>query len=566
MNLKLNNLFLLILISLSVTAQTARVQVIHNSADASAAQVDVYLNDGMLIDDFAFRTATAFIDAPAGIPIDIEIAPSTSSTSAESIYTLTTTLTAGETYVLVASGIVSASGYSPATPFGIDVFGMGQEMAASSGNTDLLVYHGSTDAPTVDIYEKDAGELAGDAAYGNFAGYLELPTADYYLQVREETGTTSVAGFDAPLATLGLADSAAVVVASGFLDPSMNSDGAAFGLYVALPQGGDLVALPESKARVQVIHNSADAAASAVDVYLNDGLLIDDFAFRTASAFIDAPAGQSISIDIAPGTSASAGESIYNLSTMLDPTKTYVLVASGIVSASGYSPATPFGIDVFDMGQEMAASSGNTDLLVYHGSTDAPTVDIYEKDAGELVDNLMYGDFAGYLALPTQDYTIEVRNEAGTGIVASYQAPLSTLSLQDSAIVVLASGFLDPVNNSNGESFGLYVSLPGGGELLALPIYTNIEERFNAGTKQLNAYPVPAADLLTVEYRIENPGESIIEVFDVTGNRIEMILPGKQPAGKHAIEIGLNNYKEGVYFIRLRTEKSTSMVKVSVAK
>ena len=46
-----------------------------------------------------------------------------------------------------------------------------------------------------------------------------------------------------------------------------------------------------SQARVQVIHNSADAAAAVVDVWLNDQLLLDNFAFRTASPFIDAPAG-----------------------------------------------------------------------------------------------------------------------------------------------------------------------------------------------------------------------------------------------------------------------------------
>ena len=49
-------------------------------------------------------------------------------------------------------------------------------------------------------------------------------------------------------------------------------------------------------ARVQVIHNSADLAAASVDIYLNNTLLIDDFNFRTASPFIDAPAGEEITI------------------------------------------------------------------------------------------------------------------------------------------------------------------------------------------------------------------------------------------------------------------------------
>jgi hypothetical protein len=53
---------------------TARVQVIHNSADAAAASVDVYLDDALLLDNFAFRTASSFIDAPAGTEFTITIA------------------------------------------------------------------------------------------------------------------------------------------------------------------------------------------------------------------------------------------------------------------------------------------------------------------------------------------------------------------------------------------------------------------------------------------------------------------------------------------------------------
>ena len=86
-------------------AQTASVQVIHNSADAAAAEVDVYINDAKALDNFAFRTATPFIDLPAGVPVKIDIAPATSVSSAESVYSMTTTLSAGEKYILVALGI-----------------------------------------------------------------------------------------------------------------------------------------------------------------------------------------------------------------------------------------------------------------------------------------------------------------------------------------------------------------------------------------------------------------------------------------------------------------------------
>ena len=84
-----------------------------------------------------------------------------------------------------------------------------------------------------------------------------MPTADYVLEIRDETGTVGVAAFQAPLATLGLDGAALAVIASGFLDPSQNSNGPAFGLYVALPAGGALVELPSAQLGVNDFDNAS---------------------------------------------------------------------------------------------------------------------------------------------------------------------------------------------------------------------------------------------------------------------------------------------------------------------
>ena len=466
------------LLSLPVqnTPSTARVQVIHNSADAAAETVDVWLNDQLLIDDFMFRTASPFIDAPAGVDFDIVIQPSTSTDTTNALARFTYNLMGGSKYVLVANGIVSPTGYDPATPFDIYVYDMGREMASDTMNTDVLVFHGSTDAPIVDVKEValGAGTIVDDLAYGNFDGYLELPTADYSLQIRNQAGNITVAQFGAPLATLGLEGQALAVVASGFLNPANNNNGPAFGLYAALPTGGDLVMLPPeeiSTARVQVLHNSADAAAETVDVWLNDQLLIDDFMFRTASPFIDAPAGVDFDVVIQPPNSTDTTNALARFTYNLESNGKYILIANGIVSASGYEPNQPFDIYVYDMAREISSSIDNVDVLVFHGSTDAPAVDVKEVlvGAGTIVDDLAYEEFQGYLELPAVDYSLQLRNAAGTDVIAQYTAPFGTLNLGGGAYSVIASGFLNPGNNSNGPAFGLYAVLPIGGPFIALP-------------------------------------------------------------------------------------------------
>ena len=126
---------------------TARVQVIHNCADAAASTVDVWLDNTLLLDDFSFRNASAFVDAPAGTSFTVGIAGPNSMMASEAIYTEDFTLTSGETYVIVASGIVSPTGYNPNPGFSLAVYSGARETAANGTNTDVLVYHGCTDAP-----------------------------------------------------------------------------------------------------------------------------------------------------------------------------------------------------------------------------------------------------------------------------------------------------------------------------------------------------------------------------------------------------------------------------------
>lgn len=122
-------------------------------------------------------------------------------------------------------------------------------------------------------------------------------------------------------------------------------------------------------------------------------------------------------------------------------------------------------------------NAGETDVLIFHGSTDTPKVSVWETAVVNVELFIFgYGEFAGHSELPTLDFMLEVRDKTGTATVASYQAPPATLGLEGQSLSVMASGFLNPANNSDGEAFGLYVVFAAGGALVELPVFTNMEE------------------------------------------------------------------------------------------
>ena len=568
--------------ALGASAQEARIQVIHNCADAAAAVVDVYVNGGAtpFINDFAFRTATEFTSVPAGVDLEIGIAPGNSTGPQDIIPGLTFTynLAANETYVIVANGIVSPLGYTPAPAFSLDVFAPGRESASNSANTDVLVLHGSTDAPTVQVAETAAlgGAVIVPAfSYGDFSSdYLEVPTNNYVLEVQLPDGTPVVA-YDAPLADLELDGGALVVLASGFLAPGNNSNGPAFGLWVALPSGGELLPLDVAQdptARIQVIHNCADAAAAVVDVYVNGGAtpFIDNFAFRTATEFTPVPAGVVLEIGIAPGNSAGPQDIIPGLTFTynLADGETYVIVANGIVSPTGYSPAPAFSLDVFAPGRESASNSANTDVLVLHGSTDAPTVQVAETavlGGAVIVPAFSYGDFSSdYLEVPTNNYVLEVQLPDGTPVVA-YEAPLADLELDGAALVVLASGFLTPGNNSNGPGFGLWVALPSGGELIPLDLSTGLNER-EQGSLNSSLFPNPAADNTTVVFNMEAGAVATIDITDNTGRVVRNRGSVNLVPGENRIVLPLEGLAEGMYQVNLTTATAARTLPLLISK
>lgn len=315
-------------------------------------------------------------------------------------------------------------------------------------------------------------------------------------------------------------------------------------------------------ARVQVIHNSSDTAAATVDVWLNNTLAIDDFNYRTATSFLDLPSNTPVDITIQPSNSVDTTSGLFRQTVNLDSNQTYIVIANGIISASGYSPSTPFGLDIIANGRETSANGATeTDVLVYHGSTDAPNVDVNETSvpAGQLVDDIAYSEFDGYLELSTNDYVLEIADATSSTPIASFNAPLSTLNLGGAAITVLASGFADPTNNSNGPAFGLYVALASGGALVPLNLSTSIEEMDDQLDRAINIYPNPSNGEVTLSYEGDGFPESL-EVMNLGGQIVKSVRLNSVSTQN----INLNELSKGIYFVRIIKDDAHSVKRLII--
>ena len=540
----------------SVHAQTAQLQVIHNAADPAAETVDIYLNGDLILNDFAFRAATDFVPVPANQPINIGVAPGNSSSVADTLRNFVVTLTENESYVAIANGVLDPGSFS-ANPDGRDIAftlfikEMARTAAVDAESVEFFVLHGSTDAPTVDVIARNVATLVDNAAYGDMTGYIAVPPASYLLDITPgDDNETIVATFEADLS--GLAGGAATVFASGFLAPEEGQP--AFGIFAALPNGAVVAFEAKTTALLQVIHNAADPAAAEVDIYLNEIRLLDNFAFRAATQFIDAPANKDITISVAGPGSASVEDAIASFEVNLKAAETYVAIANGVLDPGSFS-ANPDGRDIAftlfikEMARTAAVDAESVEFFVLHGSTDAPTVDVIARGVGTLVDNAAYGDMTGYIAVPPASYLLDITpGDDNETIVATFEADLSGLA--GGAATVFASGFLAPEEGQ--PAFGIFAALPNGA-VVAFDAVTSLEkdiknnlvvERFELSQN----YPNPFNPNTTISFAIPGNEFVTLTVYNIVGQQVASLINQELIAGVYKVNFEASNFSSGIYF------------------
>lgn len=311
-------------------------------------------------------------------------------------------------------------------------------------------------------------------------------------------------------------------------------------------------------AKVQVIHNSALPAAAEVDVYINGEKpdALDNFAFRSATPFVELPSNQEIIVTVASPKSTDVNDGViatFNLGS-LETDMEYVVFANGIIGDGFANPdeSRDINFNLFPLAGKLNADDMNSVAVnVFHGVTDAPAVDVFaDINTNPLISDLDYANSTGYINLPADMYKLTVTAAGNKDIVAGeFDADISALG--GGSAVVFASGFLSPNAQSTeiptDYSFGLYAALTDG-TVINLPNITSASVDIQNSNNNILLFPIPAVNHINLSSNQEIINK--VELYDNLGMKIDNYTN----IDAYNVFIKTHTLPSGNYYLKIHSE------------
>ncbi len=315
------------------------------------------------------------------------------------------------------------------------------------------------------------------------------------------------------------------------------------GVVVTSLVTGQLLKLNKSQtARLQIIH---DAPTATVDLYLNGNIWLKSVAFRTATPFLEVPAGIA-NIGVARAGSASARDTFINIPLSLNASQWYIAVLNGVAG----NTATPFNIALANMGKELSNTSGNVDIAFFNGSPDAPAVGVL-NGTNAMFSNVAYKGFGPYVSVPAKPFTISM---TGAPALGKYNVDLSFW--KDKTAVIFNTGYV----NGGGTAFQPWVALSNGGTfpLLATPsVQFSPVSALRASAGDVAVYPNPVSNELRVGYMARGGKDALLSLFNTTGVAVQTQRYEGTEQGWQETTLDVSKVPNGYYFLKLETSDGT---------
>jgi len=79
-------------------------------------------------------------------------------------------------------------------------------------------------------------------------------------------------------------------------------------------------------------------------------------------------------------------------------------------------------------------------------------------------------------------------------------------------------------------------------------------------------YPNPFNSLTRIDYSLETPGETSLELYDLSGRMVGSLVRGWIPAGRHITTLKAGNLPSGVYLLKLKSGGKAAVKKVALLR
>lgn len=453
-------LVIIFLISANLAAQTALLQVIHNSADPSLALIDVWRNDELIADSLPFHHATPYLTLPSTDSAHFEVRLHGDTTAGPPLLEYTTSIVTGSKHIFIVNGVLDSISYQPYRALRIDHKYDALDFSAGGTSLDITFCHGTTDADSVDITETALFQLTAfeSVAFGQFTDYLNIFTADYSFGMNSTSTGELLGDFSAPFGSLNWAGLAITVVSGGFLNQSLNDNGIPFGLWATTRNGGPLVPLVPNtlglNASVQWINNSSYAQAASVGIHVNGIPWENALEVHHATEFRHFPAGQQVSLSMRSNLTQSPNDTLWSDTLHLISGRRYRMVMFGAGTTD-----SPLQLSITDQFAQPYPTADSITLQFFHGTSCIPEFTALVDTAEQ---NLWFniaseGVYSPLLTLAAENEECIINS--GSDSISTFILPLGNETWLNQIPLVFS------FNSSQCDSLQLFILPDGGGAM-----------------------------------------------------------------------------------------------------
>ncbi len=93
-----------------------------------------------------------------------------------------------------------------------------------------------------------------------------------------------------------------------------------------------------------------------------------------------------------------------------------------------------------------------------------------------------------------------------------------------------------------------------------------IDDKTKQSKMEVSVFPNPASGEVSVRYRVSENGRVKVELYDIYGKLIKVLVNDKQTAGQHTLRFNGSALPAGVYTCRVKSGSTIAATKITILK